>query len=346
MGDRRCCCVKGCLIGDDNFNRDDAETLGPKWMDAIEGTWHIVSEEAVEQTGTGRILFAKRHPVPAPSMAVYLDATDPQDGDIYELLVNADEDGDNYHLARFTIDGSTVTIGLYRVTGSGETLLEEEDTVGWTEEPFRMQAIISRTQFCASMTTATLSQVWYAMPSLFNNGYYAGMGVDGRAEIAVDNWEFFQHLETFEGCPFCICHCENYPIAPKLLATIVDATNRLADFEGCEIELSWDRILLNWQQDPAARCDCGASSNDLGLILTCDSTYFTLEDIGLQVSKTCHDSAKLSSHVFNPLVPPSTCDPFFLRFGPVVVAAGDLTCCYDPMNLNPSEYYIEITELP
>jgi hypothetical protein len=209
-----------------------------------------------------------------------------------------------------------------------------------------MQAIISRTQFCATITNAVLSLVWYGMPDLIANGYYAGMGVDGREDIAVDNWEFFQHLETFKGCPFCICHCEDYPIAPKLVATIVDATNRLVDFNGCEIELSWDRLLLNWQQDPAARCNCGATANDLGLILTCDSVNFTLENIGLQVSQTCHDTAKLNSHVFNPLVPPSTCDPFFLRFGPIVVLASDLTCCYDIMNLDPSEYYIEVTELP
>ena len=342
MGDRRCCC-DGCLIGSDDFKRADAVTLGAKWMDPIEGEWHVVSEVAVEQTGTGRILFAKEHPVPATSMVTYLDAIDPQVGDVYELIVNSNEEGTLFHIAKFTIkDANTVTIGLYK----NNALLEEEDTVGWVGTEFRMQAIISRTQFCASITNATLSLTWYGMPDLIASGYYAGMGVDGREDIAVDNWEFYQHLETFKGCPFCICHCEDYPIAPALLATIVDATNRVIGFDGCEIELWWDRSLLNWQQDPAARCTCGATSNDLGLILTCDSVNFTLEGISLQISGVCHDSAETSDHLFYPIVPPSTCDPFFLRFGPVVIAAGDLACCFELCNLNPSEYYIEITEIP
>jgi hypothetical protein len=314
-------------------------------MTAISGTWHIESNQAVEQTGTGRILFATRHPVPDPSMVAYLDATDPQDGDVYELLVNADEDGDNYHLARFTIDGSTITIGLYRVTTGGESLLEEEDTVGWNGSAFRMTAIISRTQFCASITNATLSLTWYAMPDLFVDGYYAGMGVDERADIPVDNWEFYQHLETYTGCPFCICHCEEYPIAPALLATIVDATGRMAGFEGCELELYWDRLNTDWRQDPTGRCTCGANSIDLDLILTCDSVNYTLENIGLSVNGTCFDTVLGSGYEFNPLVPPSTCDPFYLKFGPIEIAGSDLTCCFATLG-EGGEYYIEITEIP
>lgn len=342
MPDRRCCCV-GCQIGFDDFKRANATTIGAKWMEPIDGTWHVVSEEAVEQTGTGRVLFAKEHPVPDTSMVAYLDAVDPQVGDVYELLVNSIEAGTSFHLAKFTIkDTGTVTIGLYK----NSVLLEEEDTVGWTGTRFRMQAIISRTQFCATITNAVFSLTWYGMPDLIASGYYAGMGVDGRIGIAVDDWEFYEHLETHAGCPFCICHCEDYPISPSLVAVIVDATGRMIDFGGCTISLWWDRVLLNWQQDPAARCNCISGPADLGLILTCDSVNFTLAGITLEISKTCHDSVLGSGHKFHPIIPPSTCDPFFLRFGPVFIAAGDLACCYDVMSLDSGEYYIEITEPP
>lgn len=336
MGDRRCCCL-GCLIGEDDFYRADALTLGPKWMDPpIEGEWHIVNEEAVEQTGTGRILFAKRHPVPAPSMVAYLDAVDPQEGDIYELIVNANEEGTTYHLARFTVEAEEVLIGLYRISGGGETLLEEERTEGWTGTRFLMQAIISRTQFCANID-AVLSIVWYPMPDLFETNYYAGMGVDGREDIAVDDWQFYQHLETYTGCPFCICHCEENPIPPTVLATVADAINRMSEIDGCELYLDWSRGISTWQQRSGQSCGC----TDLGLELFCPET-FKLEDFVLKVTR-CHDTGKGPSYEWNP-TEDSTCDPLFLRFGPMVVTTGDFVCMCG--GFENGEYYIEITEPP
>jgi hypothetical protein len=310
-------------------------------MEPIDGTWHIETNEAVEKDGQGRILFAKPHPVPATSMVAYLDAVDPQEDDVYELLVNANEDGTNMHVAKFIIGSDQINIQLYR----NNTLLEQEETVGWTGQPFRMQAIISRTQFCASISNAVFSQVWYPMPDLFANGYYAGMGTAEREDIQVDDWEFYEHLETFQGCPFCICHCEDYPMSPKLIATIVDTDGRMVDFEDCEIQLEWDRTLLNWEQDPAQTCNCKGEPYLLGLKLFCDGVEFKLQNIGLQISDTCHDSVLGNSHIYNPLIPPSTCDPFFLRFGPIQIAAGDLACCFDTFD-DPGEYYIEITEPP
>jgi len=332
---RRCCCVTGCLIGDDDFNRADAETLGPKWMTAISGTWHIVSGEAVEQTGSGQILFAKRHPIPDPSGVAYLDAVDPLEDDVYELLVNAEEDGDNFHLARFTVEAEEVKIELFRVAGGVETLLETGYSAGWLGTRFRMIAIISRTQFCAYIDDV-LSLVWYAMPDLFSEGYYAGMGASGREDIAVDDWEFYQHLETYTGCPYCICHCEETPMPPTLLATVTDATGRMSSIDLCELPLDWNREISTWEQRSGTDCGC----TDLGLELIC-SEQGDISGMLLTVAR-CHDTAKGAAHFWAPIEEDSTCDPLYLKYGPMVVTAGDFVCVCGGME--NGEYYIVITE--
>ena len=346
---RRCCC--GCRIAIDDFNRDDATELGPAWPeDHQTGDWQILGNRAIELDGAGRARYFMEHPVPDESMVVYLDTVAEQDGDIYEILINY-KDADNFHLAQFEVEDRTATLGymggfirLYSVVGGVPALMIEDD-IGEIQGTSRtFTAIIGDGTFCAQVS-ANGALITWELAALISHGYYAGMGTAGRAGIQLDNWEWLEHLATKPGCPFCYCRCENNPLPKKLTATIVDATGRMAAANGCTIELEWvgnQGVGVigarggSWFGEKICGCDY------FRIVMQC-SIDFSLAGFNIDPVVNC-DTVPTQRY---PLAG-STCEPFYLRFGPIQVTAFDYVCQCGEMDewgsYGPGEYYVEITE--
>lgn len=352
MPPRRCCCQEGCVIAEDLFNRPDNDTLGAGWEESDETKWGIVSEVAYSLPGDNVARFKTPHKIPDESMEAYYEIVNEVDDAIYYILVNV-KDLDNYHIAKFH---NTVTpkIELGKVVGGAYTKLKEENIVGMTNAApcdhipqycRRLYARIAPDEFCAGIDEATLSQVTVT-PEIITDGIYSGMGGYHATEtLFYDNFYFGEHLWTNPECPTCICQCETEVVGEELVVTISDTTGRMVEGEGCEITINWDRVDGYWEGS-ATCCD------QTWLIrLTCPPSG-NPEEFVIQIITGCKDS---DGGLGNPgYIAPghsyaredsSTCDPFYLRFGPFTVTILDLACgCGTPMVDPTGVYYLEVTK--
>lgn len=349
----KCCC--NCQIGFDNFNRADDTTLGPKWTEDGSGLWGIYGNVAYSDPGDAVAMFNTAHRKGDESMEVHYEIVDEVDEAIYYVLVNV-KDLNNYHIAKFHNTAVNPKIELGKVVGGVYTMLKEENIIGKTgayacpDMPRlcrRFYARIAPDEFCAGIREATLSQVT-TTPEIIAGGIYSGMGGfrdDTRLEY--DNFYFGEHLETNRRCPTCICQCEDTVVGEKLLVTISDTTGRMTTAEGCEIEINYDRVNGYWQG--TASC-CSFS---WVIRLFCPSS-FAPEDFIIEVVQGCKDSDEdttVPGYIDNGkryALDSSTCDPFYLRFGPIQVTEFDFACgCIAggaPPFAVPGVYYLEVTK--
>ena len=58
MPTRRCCCIRGCPLGSDDFDRPDSDDPGPKWHE-VEGDWDILGNTI---SGDGKLATTICHP--------------------------------------------------------------------------------------------------------------------------------------------------------------------------------------------------------------------------------------------------------------------------------------------
>lgn len=328
----KCCCP--CLIAKDDFGRPDSATLGDKWIEDTD--WNIVSGFAVKDAGDFLAIFDVPHPSNSGSMVVHYEIHSPVADAIYYLLVNV-VDASNYHVAKYHHTSSPF-IELYKVVGGVGTLLASEFIVGVVGNSIiKFHAWIAENEFCASTDNGTYTFVT-ADAALFVNGLYSGMGGKSTTTAQYDNFYFGHHSETRAGCGQCICHCEGKYVPPTLLATF-SGEGRMLDLDGCTVTLEWDRENGYWSGVPAC---CGGASPSDELRLACGET---LETWALYlVLGDCTGSDPIGDGERNPNAN-STCDPFYLHFGPVQVAADDLVCACGSYG-DSGTYEIEITEAP
>jgi hypothetical protein len=348
----KCCC--NCQIGFDNFNRADATTLGPKWTEDGSGLWGIDSNVAYSDTGDAIAMFNVAHRKGDESMEAYYEIVDEVEDAIYYVLVNV-KDLNNYHIAKFHNTAVNPKIELGKVVGGVYTMLKEENIIGKTL-PYacgymprlcrRFYARIAPDEFCAGIREATLSQVTVT-PEIITDGIYSGMGGYHATEtLFYDNFYFGEHLWTNPQCPTCICQCEDEVVGEELVVTISDTTNRMTEAEGCEITINWDRVNGYWEGS-ATCCDFTWI-----IRLTCPSSGDP-EEFEILVIQGCNDSdtdTTVPGYIakgHRSALDSSTCDPFYLRFGPFQTTINDLLCaCGTPMVDPTGVYYLEVTKAP
>jgi hypothetical protein len=345
MGRRRCCCP--CKYGEDQFTRADDDLLGDLWPIGWQtGDWDLFGNTALQLEEAGRAIFVTKHPVPDGSMVVYLDTVDEQDGDIYEVIVSW-KDYNNFHFVQFEVGEEGVPpmrigeIRLYSVTGGTQTLLGLQAIGELIGTDRTITAIIGQAGFCAFVSGNGAMTTW-ELATPIGGGHWAGMGVAGRADMQVDNFEVSEHLDTKSGCPYCYCRCGDNPIQKQLIATIVDANGRVAAAEGCEIELEW-----NYENEGAWKGEFNCCAGLWKVVLHC-SIDFSVEGFALESNYCNTDPGS-----FVPLypLPGSYCSPLSMKFGPFSVGRFDFTCeCgdWDPEWgdwRENGEYYVVVTEL-
>jgi hypothetical protein len=95
---RKCCCKRGCVTITDDFNRPDAENLGPRWGIGFTSDWQISGGKAKGIAGDA--IHAQRFPDKNGSMLATVTVQNTQYGDVYALLL-AWYDADNYLYVKF-----------------------------------------------------------------------------------------------------------------------------------------------------------------------------------------------------------------------------------------------------
>lgn len=352
MGNKRNkCCCPGCLIAEDLFARADALELGPQWEEDGSGNWGIGGAVAYMTPGQHTAIFDVPHKKGDESMEVKYEIIDEVDDAEYHILVNV-KDASNYHIAKF-LNTATPKIQLGKVTGGVFTLLDEDDVVGMTgpsgcdHMPRNCRTFYARIapdEFCAGIGQAVLSMV-VVEPTIIAGGIYSGMGgsVDSGI-IEMDNFYFGEHLETNRECPTCVCQCEDSVLGYHLIATF-SGNGRMSGIDGCEVDLYWIRDSFWWRGEVFC---CG----QLWILeLYCANTEpFPAEGFKLRVITGCTNSDTDITEIgyispgYREALDESTCDPFYLKFGPFNVTTTDLACgCGSPFS-GDGEYYIEVVK--
>lgn len=348
----KCCCPETCVIAADNFERDDAATLGPRWYDP-DDAWNLTNRTAEMDLGSYVAILDVHHPLMNGSGVATVRIVDEIDDVIYKLLVSV-VDEDNYLAAEYH-NTSAPKIVLTEVSGGVRSVIEELPVDGPTlpslptsDGPGRLfAAYIAPGEFCASVGDAVLSLVFDTRdPNL--GGTRAGIGADTTGASTTvkpqfDRFEFLHHLHTKTGCPFCVCRCEDNSVQYDLTATF-RGTGRMSGIDGCSIDLLYDRTNGYWTGSAAC---CGQTWE---LILTCQSGDDVFTQWVISVVLGC-DSSDQDSSVDGWIAPgerspneASECNPLYLEFGPFNVTTFDLACsCGAPFS-GGGQYWIEVTE--
>lgn len=127
MGRRRCCC--GCVQFLDEFERPDADTLGPQWeLVENDAEWEIEDWKAKASKGTA--LWVGQLPDKHGSAILDVELVDMQEGDVFEILW-AWKDESNYMFVRFEVrDGpSEWSLEHTMKTTIGKVVAGEESSV-------------------------------------------------------------------------------------------------------------------------------------------------------------------------------------------------------------------------
>jgi len=327
MPPRRCCCA-GCTIDSDEFNRDDATTLGSKWL---EDDWHIDTFRA-KSTAASNAIFTTTHSSTSMEVVVRTKNEVADNGDVYRVMINV-VDEDNYHFCDFARNGvNTSTLSLGVCSGGSDAILVTDTISGLLETERDVAVLIAPNEFCASVTNATFSKV-YADEDPDAGGFRGGIGAN-KASLFFDDFRLNKHFDDDPSCALCLCPCQNEYI-PPILCLHIEGTDRLAGLD-CEVELTWNRVDQYWQAE--FMC-CGQFWSVQFFCPTIPDYDPFSSKLIIEVGCTSSDGIGGGDRL--PFY--ASCNPLLWEFGPYTVTPFDLACtCGTPGT--SGTYRITITE--
>lgn len=215
MGDRRCCCVRGCELGEDNFNdREDGPIAAndPKWK-IVAGDW-----EFEDGTVVGKGVLATRNCHPAKfehgSYIVVMDLMTPDDNETKWAVTTGDpSDPFHYIVVEWKPTTGSATVSIYEGTEAPANLLDEYTYWGIT----RSDGTIGVLKVCYAPSIAISAQIRINIPSINvcddNKGAHCyshddqPIGGFAFAEGRFDNWTYEVHWLDDPECDCCPCFC-------------------------------------------------------------------------------------------------------------------------------------------
>jgi len=363
------CCCEGCKIFEDDFTRENADTLGSPWCEPPD-SWSIFEYKARCDIAGSIALLDIAHPELVGSMVVTLDTIDEiaDSNQKYRLILNAVKqevievgfpestvwcETDSYYFAEFErIGTNTSIIRLGVVSGGFESILKQDVVLGLTGFSRKFTAILSAKEFCASVTESVLSYVGTVPGGLFEDGHFCGMELSEEGML-VDNFLWEEHFDTNPECPLCLCRCSGGYFPPTLRVRVFPDPDdpdceRLNTLDPCEFEIDYDRIDSVWRGEGLC-CD---GQQGWMVAITCppaepETGEFDPYNTPMSIEVGCTDSCAGCESGNLPIA--ATCDPISLTYGPFFVAGSDLSCfCttnYEPMTRPSCNYFIEISEI-
>ncbi len=321
---RRCCCLTGCIIYQDAFDRGDSTDLTAKWFEAV-GNSEIVSQELVMPAGA-RVVCTVKNPQNVPNSSVNAVLKNPQNGKKIHVFLNSDDDGDNYVGAELECGATTATIRTVSTT-AGVSTTGDENTFIYT--PGNDLAVgACRTVEGLSVGSGPSLLTW---DCLAWNGYRkSGISNEGAGQIEVDDFLYARQFAKNEECVICECQCEG-KCMPKVLNLVFGASGSCSCLGGICITLTFDpskQPLMAWSGS-ATLCDwpgtgtnlweftlyCDPSQGDGRFILCVKNIDSTACDVNTWTTPI-GDCDNVTEEGAAPIS--ISCDPFELAYGPFI----------------------------
>lgn len=234
MPTKRCyCSVGSCLIGTDDFNREDANPPSGNWS-VVDGEWEIVDDTLVCIT-EGPIITTLRQPAPLIFGAKYATNTGarlvniPENGTKEYGIICGFQDIDNFDWIKLIwrgadhpTDPNTLEPIFYRRTGGSDSVIMDsttnpQNTLGiepyfsgiGTVTSIYVGYCYSSLEWSIGISEPALEDLWTtcdggldAMPAL-------PYGTTGFLFGDFDDWTHSQHFESRSDCLGCNCVCAN-----------------------------------------------------------------------------------------------------------------------------------------
>lgn len=337
MPPRFCCCVTGCDIASDNFNRADSSSLGSDWVE-ISGDWEIASNKLVVPTA-GIIRNVAVNPYGSNSMVISAKIDNLADDTKYRILLQMNAAGTEYYFAEW----HHTTGGDFYFSLGDETGIFETDGPDTLAEGDQITAsMTAKNQLCMTDLGSRLTICVEPKPASTHK--YGGLAAGTSNGAAFDDYAAFASTAENVECLGCDCTCDGWCIPDALVATFQEL-NECPDLDGLVIDLDntypikfgagWDQLAAPWY--------CPDLEGEFTLNFVCSDEF---------KGTLAHLSGTLGGVSLNADPDVSTCHPLSLRFGPFNVGSvsgcARTSCCGgNPCGTSGedvSSFYIWITK--
>ncbi len=340
---QQCCCLTGCIIYEDAFDRGDSTDLTSNWNEAA-GNSEIVGQELVMPAGA-RVVCTVQNPQNVPNSNVSAVLKNAQSGKKLHVFLNSDDDGLNYVGAELECGASTATIRTVS-TVAGVSTTGDENTFGYTPGN---DLSVSACRTVEGLTVGSDASVLTWDCLTWNTYRKSGISNEGAGQIEVDDFLYTRQFVLNETCAICECQCEGKCL-PKTLNLAFFASGSCSCLGGNCINLTRDSSkdpLMAWSGS-ATLCDwpgtgtnlweftlyCDPSQGDGRFILCVKNIDSTACDVNTwEIPIGDCDVPTEEGAAPNSIV----CDPFELTYGPFV-------CTGTPPDPPECGYSIVITE--
>lgn len=215
-GSKYCCCPEKCLIGSDDFNRSDSDSLGSKWVEKT-GDWDISSNTLVSPTD-GVVLTSFRQGRPRGVTYNYLFSVDLLDDTGPWGVICKYTDANNYDWVELTQSGTEIHPVFWRRTGGSDSLVMDATTHP-AGVPFPVLGNGSTTlRFCYSEAgwsilgpSVNTEDTWTTCNATVATSLPSDttVGFVGFTKGSFDNFAYYYHHLSNFPCDPCDCFCEN-----------------------------------------------------------------------------------------------------------------------------------------
>lgn len=321
---RKCCCVTGCDIASDDFNRADSTSVGSDWVE-ISGDWAIASNKLTVPTA-GIIRNIAVNPYGGNSMLISVLVENIVDDTKYRILLQMNSAGTEYYFAEFHyVDATEAWYSIGDETGVFET--SGPDALGASPGPFQMDASMTvKNQLCMTFDGASRLTAC-VQPKPASTHKYGGLEA-GTNGATFDEYAAFATTAESVECLGCDCDCDGWCVPDDLVATFQEI-NECPLLDGLTIDLDNTSQIkggTGWLNTGSVTMPCPDTSGT-GFLLKYDCGFGglgTLEVISDGMGSLAFPSLGADVDV-------STCHPLSLRFGPYsmgsVSGCATTECC-------------------
>jgi len=312
---RRCCCLEGCIIFEDDFARatDPDTNLGSDWEE-VAGDSSIDGGKLLVPAN-GIVMATTPHPLHVSSGHVWATMKAPTGGDVFRVLIQYDDRDDSYLYGECEVTDNEGN-AMLRV-GSDSGILHEiaAGTLGDKVDTI-LSVCRSKTGIYAQCEVSTIA--WECVPEPGHYAWKSGLMNNGGGDVHFDDFMFMEHWFTDTDCPGCECDCDGYCVEKTLTLTFY-ASGFCSRLDGSSMTLTWDQSFFPdfvWEGEADLPNWMAGSSDDVHyhFRLYCDPDpwHWTL-GVGPNdtsgIAGACDVAGKMTG-------PPATvsCDPFIMEW--------------------------------
>ncbi len=371
------CCERECGILSTNFGEESpgpGQDLGPNWVEVAPGNFWLVDEappdgstDYLEERGTagGMVKCTVPHPIQHETGYMTLGIVGMTTGDAKSSFVFNYLDGDNYHYVSFErplFNKWTVAVG--KTTGGIAS-----DIVSYSNDPATNPYNFSDGEFtiCWGPTRdngkIVITVLGLPEPggtdlnlvtcsSFHEDGHWTGLRNERAYPVFWNLFVWWEHYQTNNICPHCICTCLGYCIPRTVTATMQNVSG-CAVLDGEEVDLTLNLpssdsgdhgLQLEWDHDNDDSITCGEHefhialhccvSSGQGGSIDCTDTGGEIEPPGFRLVIGQDDPCIGGGTVYGSARPTSTCNPLSLVFGPFTITSQQsCNCCDGTINV-------------